>query len=421
MRRFFQTTIGLALVLCAAGAACAAQGSGAPGAPTLERTTTPLERYQLESPALINRPEADYLALAAFCREHQLVQQEAAVLKRLLRANPEQAEARERLGFVRDGKKWVEAPEVWRREARERERAGEACYGEGWIPKAEAEAKLKADANVLGWAPRLRLDTQEVRIFSGAAYPTARALAEAAAAMVPAYRAMDGASCPLKAPRSVRVCLFEDRKTWAAVYRKLIGEELPDYGGSCYHDLTDTVYICMDSLPALKATDAGLAEVIVHEMVHALDEQALKGLALRPKWLEEGRAEYLGHGTSLRRIVPGAVMLEKTDARSRHLGDAVLKVSLAELLDADRETFYSEKMKFYYPLSWALVHFLLHGENGRHAEAFRAFVCDTERGWTRVVFEARVGKLAEIEPAFKRYVREVFLPLARASQTMERK
>lgn len=409
------------MVLWTAGATCAAQGSGASGAPVLERTETPLERYQRESPALVNRPEADYLALAAFCREHRLVQQEATVLKRLLRANPEQAEARERLGFVRDGKKWIEAAELWRRETRERERAGEACYGEGWIPKAEAEARLKEDASALGWAPRLRLDTKEVRIFSAAEYPTARALAEAAAAMVPAYRAMDGAACPLKVPRSVRVCLFEDRKTWAAVYRKLIGEELPDYGGSCYHDLTDTVYICMDSLPALKTSDAGLAEVMVHEMVHALDEQALKGLALRPKWVEEGRAEYLGHGTWLRGIVPGAVMLEKTDGRGQALGDAILKVSLAELLDTDRETFYGEKMKFYYPLSWALVHFLLHGEDGRHAEAFRAFVCDTERGWSRDVFEARVAKLAEIEPGFKTYVRELFLPLVRASQGLERK
>lgn len=186
-------------------------------------------------------------------------------------------------------------------------------------------------------------------------------------------------------------------------------------------ELTDTVYICMDSLPALKTSDAGLAEVMVHEMVHALDEQALKGLALRPKWVEEGRAEYLGHGTWLRGIVPGAVMLEKTDGRGQALGDAILKVSLAELLDTDRETFYGEKMKFYYPLSWALVHFLLHGEDGRHAEAFRAFVCDTERGWSRDVFEARVAKLAEIEPGFKTYVRELFLPLVRASQGLERK
>lgn len=418
MRRLFKATIGLALVLWTAGAACAAHGSGAP---VLERTETPLERYQRESPALINRPEADYLALAAFCREHRLVQQEAALFRRLLRAKPEHAEARARLGFVRDGKKWIETAEAWRREAREHERNGEACYGEGWIPKADAEAKLKEDASVLGWAPRLRLDTKDVRIFSAAEYPTARALAEAAAAVWPVYLAMDGAACPLKAPRAVRVCLFEDRKTWAAVYRKLIGEELPSYGGSCYHDLTDTVYICMEAAPAMKATEAGLAETVVHEMVHALDEQALQGLALRPKWVEEGRAEYLGHATWLRGIVPGAVMLEKNDARSQNLADAVMKVALAELLDADREKFYGEKMKFYYPLAWALVHFLLHGEDGRHADAFRAFVCDAETGWSREAFEARIGKLDEIEPAFKKYIREILLPLARASQGMERK
>lgn len=409
------------LYWASAATAGAAQGSGAGSAPVLERTETPLARYQRESPALVNRPEADYLALAAFCREHQLVQQEAAVLSRLLRAKPEQAEARERLGFVRDGKKWIEAPEVWRREACERERAGEACYGEAWIPKAGAEAKLKEDTIVLGWAPRLRLDTREVRIFSAAEYPTARALAETAAAMLPAYRAMDGAASPLKAPRAVRVFLFEDRKTWAAVYRRLMDEDLPDYGGSCYHDLTDTIYICRECPPGHLSSDATLTGSIAHELVHALDEQALKGFALRPLWMQEGRAEYLTHGVWLHRIFPGAVVADKTDARVRALGDAVGMVSLDALLTADRAEFYGEKMPLYYPLSWALVHFLLHGEDGRRAEAFRAFVCDTESGWSRDVFEARVAKLGEIEPAFKTYVREVFLPLVRSSQGLERK
>lgn len=87
-----------------------------------------LENYQRER---ANRPDrvADQLALANWCGQQGLKEQEAAHLLRVCQLEPDHAEARARLGFIRQGLEWVTGQELAEKQARD---AAQQAATEKW-------------------------------------------------------------------------------------------------------------------------------------------------------------------------------------------------------------------------------------------------------------------------------------------------
>jgi hypothetical protein len=140
--------------------------------------------------------------------------------------------------------------------------------------------------------------------------------------------------------------------------------------------------------------------VTVHEAIHMLDYERVYPPRIQPsKWFEEGLANYfsLSQIDSQLRIDPGAIRRSGTivagnvkvqfDPRLELLGHRRLSrergpVALADLLAAapgDAPWRGAPSARFY-GASWTLVHFLLHGERGKHAEAFRQYAAYEARG-----------------------------------------
>ncbi len=121
-----------------------------------------------------------------------------------------------------------------------------------------------------------------------------------------------------------------------------------------------------------------------------------------PYWLNEGFAEYVGYsavekgrlvpGHTQRarlhhvRMVQGEVAILRTETQARlsleEVKGAVRRgegLTLAAMLDADRTDFYGERLQLYYGMSWLLVHYLRHGEEGWSDGAFPSFLSTLAR------------------------------------------
>jgi len=140
--------------------------------------------------------------------------------------------------------------------------------------------------------------------------------------------------------------------------------------------------------------------VMVHEAIHMLDYERVYPPRVQPsKWFEEGLANYFGLSQidSQLRIDPGSIKRSGTivagnvkvqfDPRLELLGHRRLSrergpIALADLLAAGPADplWTGDQSARSYGASWTLVHFLLHGERGRHAEAFRQYAAQEARG-----------------------------------------
>jgi hypothetical protein len=148
---------------------------------------------------------------------------------------------------------------------------------------------------------------------------------------------------------------------------------------------------------------ADLPDSLVHEAAHQLVDRRLFSSDRPPSlWVSEGLASYFGYtfrdgsGEFRPGLVGGksTVLLEGAPERGKEgpdrlrrfrrtvksfpLGDSSLVEWLVEVQDP--ALFYGENVDFRYSTSWLLVHFLLHGEDGRHAGAFARYVTREVRG-----------------------------------------
>jgi len=127
---------------------------------------------------------------------------------------------------------------------------------------------------------------------------------------------------------------------------------------------------------------------LVHEATHQLVEKMLFGTASpRPTWLNEGLATYFER-TGLKAMGGPPASLAKSGKKSRSsssrnmlaglksaLGDRKNPFSVLDLLNmTDPREFYGERGHVNYTASWALTHYLLHGEEGRYRAAFIRFM-----------------------------------------------
>jgi hypothetical protein len=140
--------------------------------------------------------------------------------------------------------------------------------------------------------------------------------------------------------------------------------------------------------------------VAVHESIHMLDYERVYGPGVAPsRWFEEGLASYFGFSqiTSGLRINPGDIRRSgtivvgkvnvqfdpRTELRehlrlSRELGP----VQLEDLIAArGGDPFWAGGHSARaYGAAWTLIHFLIHGERGKHDDAFRRYAAREARG-----------------------------------------
>jgi hypothetical protein len=141
---------------------------------------------------------------------------------------------------------------------------------------------------------------------------------------------------------------------------------------------------------------------MLHEATHQLDTEW--GAFARTPWVGEGLAAYFA--TS--RLDGGTLHPGEIDADTYPLwwlgelrlsGDrqadfaARRLVPLRELIDSEGPTRPAD-VNAYYVGYWGLAHYLLHGDGGTHAAAFRAMV---ENGGSLEAFEREVGPVDRIE------------------------
>lgn len=120
-----------------------------------------------------------------------------------------------------------------------------------------------------------------------------------------------------------------------------------------------------------KKTGVGLSHVIFHEYTHLLINNSLRNA---PSWLSEGLAEYCSSfevGSDGRHAEFGAVLLSHLLLmRSNFIPlETLFAVDHSSLLYNERD-----QKNIFYAESWALVHYLLLGENGARRAQFEDFV-----------------------------------------------
>lgn len=111
------------------------------------RTSSALAEAQRRQAALSPNDVAGMLRLADFCRDHELRGHERALLERIVARDPDHAEARRRLGYVRTSEGWITTAELARRtdEARRARRQSELSLANQQAALKLAEAKLERE------------------------------------------------------------------------------------------------------------------------------------------------------------------------------------------------------------------------------------------------------------------------------------
>jgi len=129
---------------------------------------------------------------------------------------------------------------------------------------------------------------------------------------------------------------------------------------------------------------------IQHEGFHQFADQAI-GRRL-PVWLAEGLAEYFeeglwtGDGFVTGLIPPRRLKRVKEAIAANRL------VSFDEMLSLSRQDWNDDIRADKYGQAWSMVHFLVHGRQGRYQKAFAAFVNDVAAGRPgKAAFKNRFG------------------------------
>ena len=164
---------------------------------------------------------------------------------------------------------------------------------------------------------------------------------------------------------------------------------------------------------------------LVHEAAHQLMEKMHYGN--RSAWVSEGMANYFaltdadGKGTFKPGRIGGprsSIAKEGDSARSAaartHLSllrKALKKkedgLQILEIVDiGSRREFYGPEIRLHYAASWALVHYLLHGEDGRYRAGFIRFMESDgpDSTGSRALLLAIESEAEPFQAGFTRYV-----------------
>ena len=375
----------------------------------------PLAEYASRAAKLEREKGAmGWLKLADFCEEHVLLDQRTECLHKAVAAEPDNAAAHRLLDEAKYLGQWMPMDEADAKEIEAKQDKGLVFYGLKWMETQEAGKLREKDREATGWPVEVRVDTPHTVIYSG--WPLASTLRMAAMIEneVATYRRFYGETWKL-APvlKPLKVYLCPDRATYVQVSGKAVGS--PPTGAGNYFFGTKILYVdrCSNaSVPLDKQNERVPSGVVAHEALHALDDQLASVGAQLPLWLKEGRAHHFYFGVSGRQVIPGAVRIPRTESVSTPLLETLESLPVAGMMAENDQAKFDQK---HYFLAWGWVHFLFHGDGGRHAAAFRTYLAGKAK-WSMADFEKTVGKIGSLEPAFKDYVKDTLVPLAKASE-----
>lgn len=205
--------------------------------------------------------------------------------------------------------------------------------------------------------------------------------------------------------KPMQVFLFKDRRTFEDVVNARTGMKAGASANAIYNVKTQTLYLgYLENEDKARSTgDEGLVTVAVHEAIHGLDHLVGDVLTGAPAWMAEGRAEYFCYGLSGRQVFSGRIVMPQDSRKAKVLLDAKDGDAGRLMAAVSLETLEQ------YALSAAWIHFLMHGEGGKHAQRFHRFV--TGRKWTQAEFERAVAPVASLEGPFLRYRQETLAGL----------
>ena len=198
-----------------------------------------------------------------------------------------------------------------------------------------------------------------------------------------------------------RVVVFSNLADFRNYAQSSIGVTHPGLAGYC-HLKTDADGNTFYELVTFE--HPRLWQVLAHEGFHQFIGYEL-GDAV-PVWLNEGMAQYF-ENSSVKggRLIPGGI-----DAARLVSAQALLRarqmISVSDLLLMERGTFYANPA-ITYPMSWALVYFLMNRDGvGYQSTHFRKYLQDLR--WNRddvESFRKRFGRDSqEWETEFQRYI-----------------
>jgi hypothetical protein len=168
-----------------------------------------------------------------------------------------------------------------------------------------------------------------------------------------------------------------------------------------------------------------LTGLLLHEATHAyIDRYVVRPGVNPPRWLNEGFAEYIGNSTIRKKqLIPGkkrttevyrnswfvqtgrshTLVTAKTVRDAIRSGEAM---TLEEVITAGPQEFYGERTSMFYAMSWLLVHFLRHGEEGWAENEFPSLMLYVAEGYpAQEALRQFYGELEDLESRFHDYVR----------------
>jgi hypothetical protein len=236
-------------------------------------------------------------------------------------------------------------------------------------------------------------DTPHYRIHTAASDAQTRDVATAVEALHRAYAEVFG---PLPAPNGrLQVVLYRDRNQFQAYNRS--------------RPWAEAFYLA----PYSHAYAATGRDNPHHWMVHEATHQLMREVSgfPRARWRDEGIATYFGASRlDADGLHPGTVDPHAYPiwwlARQTLSGEAARDIAeggflpLRVLVSGTGGPPLDRNVNLYYVHEWSLSHFLLHGDDGRHAAGYRRLL---REGGGVDAFERHIGPLPRIEAAWYAY------------------
>jgi hypothetical protein len=198
-----------------------------------------------------------------------------------------------------------------------------------------------------------------------------------------------------------RVIVFSNREDFRAYSKNATGMTHPGLAGYCHlkGDEDGNVFYELVTYEHDR-----LWQVLAHEGFHQFIGWEM-GQEI-PVWLNEGMAQYFENNTvKTGHLIPGGI--DKTRlAAAQALIRAKRAPAVSDLLTMDRATFYADP-GVTYPMSWALVHYLMTRDTGSFwNSSFRRYLQDLKYNRNDVAsFRKRFGRdSAQWEADFFNYV-----------------
>jgi hypothetical protein len=341
--------------------------------------------------------------------ETQLLRrQREEALPNVVGTDPDHARTMGQLDKIQFGSGWLPTGEAGRHETKDQQAQGMVFYGSRWCPPEEAEKLRESDRNEVGWLFQHRVDTPHLVIFSSESLAYTKELSALLENEVATYeRFYDGVWSLKPHTKPIPVFLFGTR----ADFVKAVDISVPSATQGGYNRIRKILYVGKTA----QGDRDQVTFTATHELVHALDDYRAHMLhPTIPLWIVEGRADHFSHSVVGGQVLPGAVWMPKSLSRARELEKALATASIRGVVTSNAAAFHG-RASTTYVLAWAFVHFLFHGEGGKHAAGFGKFLSGLPEASSLSHLEAAVGTLQELEPVFKAYVRETLLPAALSS------